>query len=78
MTIDEIVKNILDGTTEFEHDNQTIVIPNKDFLDESDLKYMLEEDDPYDIIIDIEDMAWEYFTNSLSIKVHGLEYLNKQ
>lgn len=78
MTIDEIVKDILNGTTEFEHDNETIIISNKEFLDENDLRYML-EDNPYacDIIIDIEDMAWEYFTNNLSIKVHGLEYLDK-
>lgn len=78
MTIDEIVKDILNGTTEFEHDNKTIVISNKEFLDEDDLRYML-EDNPYasDIIIDIEDMAWEYFTNNLSIKVHGLKYLDK-
>lgn len=76
MTIDKILNNILNSSTEFEHDHGTIVIPNREFLDEFDLRDMLEEDpDSIDIAIYIEDIAWEYFTNSLSINVHGLEHL---
>lgn len=77
MTIDKIINNILNSNTEFEHDYGTIVIPNREFLDEFDLRDMLEEDPDSIDIISIEDIAWEYFTNSLSINVHGLEYLDK-
>lgn len=76
MSTNKLIKNILNGYTEFQHDHGMIRIPNKEFIDEENLKYLLEEDpnmeDMDSLLIDIEDMAWEYFTNGLSIKVIGL------
>lgn len=68
-----MVNKLYNSTVDIVHDFGTITIPISEFIDKEDLQDIVEDNlNMRDLMWEIQDLAYEYFTSTLKVEVNGL------